>query len=86
MVSKGLCVSQRLIHCSVHFSGVEMQDIFLFDHVCQFSDFISAMFHIQVLRFPSLCSTNESILALLKQELVLVFCEPKFLAITQISG
>ncbi len=66
--------------------GVEIQHIFLFNHVCQLSDFIRAMFHIHLLRFSQCRPMNETILALLKQQLVRVFCEPNFWAITQISG
>lgn len=81
-----LSFSQRLIHYSAHFPRVEIQHIFLFNHVCQLSDFIRAMFHIHLLRFAQRRAMNETILALLKQQLVHVFCEPNFWAITQISG
>lgn len=81
-----LSFSQCLIHYSVRFPGVEIQHIFLFNHVCQLSDFIRAMLHIHLLRFCQCRPMNEPILALLKQQLVHVFCEPNFWAITQISG
>lgn len=70
----------------LYFHGVEIQHIFLFNHVCQLSDFIRAVFHIHLLRFSLCRPMNETILALLKQQLVHVFCEPNFWAITQISG
>lgn len=78
--------SQRLIHYTACFPKVEIQHIFLFKHVCQLSGFIRALFRIHLLRFSQCRSMNETILALLKQQLVHVFCEPNFWAITQISG
>lgn len=60
--------------------------LILFGHVCQLSDFIRAMFHIHLLRFPQCRSMNETTSALLKQQHVHAFCEPNFGAITQISG
>ncbi len=81
-----LSFSQRLIHYSARFPGVEIQHIFLFNHVCQLFDFIRAMFHIHLLRFSQCWPMNETVLALLKQQLVHVFSEPNFWAITQISG
>lgn len=81
-----LCFSQHLIHYRARYPGVEKQHRSLFNHVCQPSDFIRAMFRIHLLRFSQCRPMNETILALLKQPLVHVFCESNFWAITQISG
>lgn len=65
---------------------MEIHHISLFNHVGQLSDFITTLFHIRLLKFSHCCSMNETISALLKQQLVHVFCEPNFWAITHISG
>lgn len=72
------CFSQHLIHYSARFPGVEKHHVFLFNHACQLSDFIRPMFHVHLLRFSQCWPMNETVLALLKQQLVHVFHESNF--------
>jgi hypothetical protein len=92
MVSNGLLrhfllqSASNPLQCLLSWSGNTALFFSPFNHVCQLWVLLGLCFTFIYTGLSHCSAVNETILALLKQQLVHVFCELNFRAITQING